>query len=63
MQVAAVRALCQNPAKAGLGVLSSFFGPSALRRGWTTKPMRTLTDDQIWDIVRYLRSIGPPTKK
>ena len=27
------------------------------------KPMKTLTDDQIWDIVNYLHSIGPTSKK
>jgi mono/diheme cytochrome c family protein len=26
------------------------------------KPMKALTDDQMWDVVNYLRSLGP-TKK
>ena len=27
------------------------------------KPMKTLADDQIWDIVNYLHSVGPTSKK
>ena len=27
------------------------------------KPNKVLKDDEIWNIVNYVRSVGPPTKK